>query len=454
MKGLVLWLCLSWLVLAEVRVFLPWAELKSRVTGEIPAILSHLRSRSWPKFTFDGSFLLLPVTLKMYSVHITALSTPNVTISILNPHQVEVTFSNITAALSFNWTAEYLYSFDGQGEILLSDVSFHAKIRLGNSAGTLALTPQVRATVGQVDINVEGTYLDWVYETLMLLEEDWVRTELEKRWGKGVQNVLAEKLQQTAISPIWPLQRSQLQANLSLLAAPYAESRGVTLDIKGAFGDAEGECYESEETPLSSFAAYDKSLAVLSVSTLSSWLEAINSAELSGWTVHPFSIPATANVSLTTAGLEETFPGLVQIYGDKQTFLVCEFVVTPEVILTDSKAQLSSLELCFFRILHVSAPFARATVRATYSWQLTNSGSELLGQVYPVDSKVLDVDVDYAGVTKQSERKAAVEKLLAELWSAAGPFQYPSRGVLLPASLTLQEQRVHNGCLEFRLVLP
>lgn len=450
---LALCLCFSWMALAEVRVFLPWTDLESLVTGEVPVIRSHLLSRSWPNFTFERSILWLPATLQLHTVNITALSTPKVSISVLDPHLIEVIFSDITAALSFKWTAESLYSTDGQGEIMLSDVSFHVKIHLGTSAGSLALTPQVTTSVRQVKIKIEGTYLDWVYEILMQLEEDWMRTELEERWGEGVKSVIEAKLQTLVVSPILPLQRSQLLANVSMLAAPMATSSGVILDSKGAFGDAEGECWESETTSLPQITAIDKPLAVLSVSTLSSWLEAMNLAELSGWTIHPFSIPATANVSFTTAGLEETFPGLVHTYGDKQVFLLCEFVVTPEVILSGSEAQLSSLELCSFRILHVSAPFARATVQATYSWQLTSSGFELLGQVYPLESKVLDVDVDYAESREQRDKELAVAKLLADLWSATGPFQYPSRGILLPASVSLQGQQVQDGCLQLTLAL-
>jgi hypothetical protein len=156
-------------------------------------------------------------------------------------------------------------------------------------------------------------------------------------------------------------------------------------------------------------------------------------------------------VSLSTAQWEEAFPGLVEAYGDQQMFLFCEFVVPPEVLLSGPEAQLSALEICYFRILCVSDPFARATVQTTYSWRLVTKRAELLGHIYPVKSKVLDVDVDFTGAKQQPDRKTAVEKLLAELWSASGPFLYPSRGVLLPVSI--EDQCVEDGYLKLTAAL-
>jgi hypothetical protein len=132
-------------------------------------------------------------------------------------------------------------------------------------------------------------------------------------------------------------------------------------------------------------------------------------------------------------------------------FLFCEFVVPPEVLLSGPEAQLSALEICYFRILCVSDPFARATVQTTYSWRLVTKRAELLGHIYPVKSKVLDVDVDFTGAKQQPDRKTAVEKLLAELWSASGPFLYPSRGVLLPVSI--EDQCVEDGYLKLTAAL-
>ncbi len=439
MRVLVLSVCL---VLAEVRVFLPWTDVNSLILGEFPAVHSHLMGEIWPDFTRENTFLLFPVTLTVHSPRISALSMPTVTSSVLDPHLIQVAFSDMNSAISFNWTAESWYTTSGQAELQLSNLTLLANVSLDSSAGWLTLTTtNVSASFGQMQTQLSGTYVDSMYEILDLLEEDWMRTEIGEQLSATVQSQIDAKLRGINVSPIVPLQRSRLVANFSLLAAPEAENSGVLLDFAGAFSD-EGECLD--DTPLPTIAS-EKPTAVLSAGTLSSWLQAMNAVELSGWALHPFSIPEAANVTLSTAQWEEAFPGLVETYGDQQMFLFCEFVVPPEVLLSGAEAQLSALEICYFRILCVSDPFARATVQTTYSWRLVTKRAELLGHIYPVNSKVLDVDVDFTGAKQQPERKTAVEQLLAELWSASGPFLYPSRGVLLPVSI--EDQCVEDGYL-------
>jgi hypothetical protein len=405
-------------------------------------------SEIWPDFTRENTFLLFPVTLTVHSLRISALSMPTVTSSALDPHLIQVAFSDMNSAISFNWTAESWYTTSGQAQLQLSNLTLLANVSLDSSAGSLTLsTTNVFASFGQMQTQLSGTYVDSIYEILVLLEEDWVRTELGELLSETVQSHIDAKLRGINVSPIVPLQRSQLVANFSLLAAPEAANSGVLLDFTGAFSD-EVECLD--DTPLPTIAS-ENPTAVLSAGTLSSWLQAMNAVELSGWTLHPFSIPEAANVSLSTAQWEEAFPGLVETYGDQQMFLFCEFVVPPEVLLSGAEAQLSALEICYFRILCVSDPFARATVQTTYSWRLVTKRAELLGHIYPVKSKVLDVDVDFTGAKQQPDRKTAVEKLLAELWSASGPFLYPSRGVLLPVSI--EDQCVEDGYLKLTAAL-
>lgn len=445
MRGFVLSVCL---VLAEVRVFLPWTDVNSLILAEFPAVQSHLIGEMWPEITKESIFLLFPVSLILHSLRISALSEPTVTSSVLNPHLIQVVFSDMNSAISFNWTAESWYTTNGQAEFQLSNLTIIASVSLESYAGALTLsTADVTASIDQIETQLSGTYLDFVYEIMAYLEQDWVKTELGELLAARVQSQIDTKLRESNVYPIVPVQRSMLVANFSLLTSPEATNSGVLLDFIGTFSD-EGECWD--DTPLPIIAS-EKPTAMLSAGTLSSWLQAMDVAELSGWTLHPFSIPDTANVSLSTALWETAFPGLVQTYGDQQMFLFCEFVVPPEVLLSGSEAQLSSLEICYFRILCVSDPVARATVQTTYSWRLVTKRTELLGHIYPVKSKVLDVDVDFAGSKKQSDREMTVEKLLAELWSASGPFFYPSRGILLPVSI--EDQSVEDGYLMLTVAL-
>ena len=400
-------------------------------------------------FQIDQGYMKNPLSIMVKNMEFLSLSIADYEISLLTPDSFDITISNITTSLYFNWEYSLRGMSDhGNAMINIQSMSLSIEIILQN------LT-YIKTTAGQITSKIKDLTVEIIQPGNS--NSNWIFTMFKSDLSNLLTSMLAisirDAINSFEINPMYlVLNNTDIAFDYSLSKPPQVTASFLEFDSLGIFVQNSTPNYNPPipppaSTPISSAPGFQ---VVITDYTLNSYSFSAFTSGYLGFNITNSNLPATFPIKLTTTVFGFFVPELIDTYGlGKDIEIFCSFKQPPQIRFINESSWNLELAAEGYLICKIIVDYTQEAlvlgleISGDLQGYLQNWVAK--GQIHLLQVDQLDVITNNANADTSTLKNAINAALTTYITSVN--IDYLEKGVELPTSarFNLSDAEAYTG---------